>query len=94
MEKLTIESKIFDGYAISLPNSTLLLIKGSKGVLGCGYFDIEVANKVNEVIAVVSGVKNFDDMLSARVVKVSRAAIEEGISLGMSGKAALLKMNQ
>ena len=89
MKKLLINNAEFDAYSVKFPKSTLLFIAGTKGVLGCGYFNIEIADKVEEAIAVVTGVKNFDDMLQAKVVKVSAAAERLGIICGMTGEEAL-----
>ena len=63
----------------------LLVIRGSRGVLACGYLNVETFNKTGEVGAVVTGVNNFDDMLAAQVVGVSTAAAQVGITAGMTG---------
>jgi uncharacterized protein YunC (DUF1805 family) len=60
--------------------------------LACGYFDIETANKLGEAVAIVTGVKNYDDMLLAKVVKLSKAAEDKGLTLGMSGREALSQL--
>lgn len=67
----------------------LLLVSGSKGVLGCGYLNVETFNKTGEVGAIVTGVRTFDDMLSAKVVSASQAAQAAGIGVGMSGQEVL-----
>ncbi len=92
MEKLLINGMEFDAYSVKFPKSTLLFIGGSKGVLGCGYFNIETADKVGEAIAVVTGVKNFDDMRQAKVIKLSAAAEALGIQIGDSGEDVLAKI--
>jgi uncharacterized protein YunC (DUF1805 family) len=43
-------------------------------------------------LAIVSGVKNYDDMLKAEVKAVSAAAAALGVAAGMSGKEALAKL--
>ena len=63
----------------------LLVIRGSRGVLACGYLNVETFNKTGEVGAIVTGVKNFDDMLTAKVVNTSTAAAQAGIKAEMSG---------
>lgn len=63
----------------------LLVIRGSRGVLACGYLNVETFNKTGEVGAIVTGVKNFDDMLAAQIVSVSTAAAQAGIKAGMTG---------
>ena len=63
----------------------LLLVKGSNGLLACGYLNIETFNKTNEAVAIVTGVKNFEDMLEAKVVKVSDAGSKIGLKEGQNG---------
>lgn len=63
----------------------LLIIKGSKGILACGYLNVETFIKTGEVAAIVTGVKSFEDMLNAKVVKVSAAAEQAGLKVGMAG---------
>ena len=72
--------------ALKLP---LLLIKGSKGFLACGYINAETCNKTSEACAIVSGVKTHDDMLGAEIKAVSVEAEKLGIKVGMSGEQAL-----
>jgi len=40
----------------------LLVMKAPKGILGCGYINVETCNKTGEVCAIVTGVNTFDDM--------------------------------
>ena len=93
MEKVRIDNQDFEGVEIPTPTANILMIKGQKGFLGCGYFDIETANKLNEPVAIVTGVKTYDDMLEAKVIKVSQSAQELGVKLDLTGKEALLLLN-
>ncbi len=94
MERLVIEGKCFQGECIGLPgNINLLLIQGSKGMLGCGYLSLDAAEKFGHALAIVTGVSSYEDMLSAKVAKVSTAATALGITPGMTGKDALLLLN-
>ncbi len=92
MEKITIDGIEFNGVAVPTENATLLVITAPHGMLACGYVKIETANKLLEHVAIVTGVKTFDDMLEAQVVQVSDPASVIGIKRGMSGRQALLKM--
>ena len=83
----------FTAHSIPTNNTFILVISAEKGFLGCGYLNVEVANKVGDVCAIVTGVKNPDDMLSANVIAVSEAAAEMGIKEGMTGKEALILMS-
>ena len=92
MEKLNIEGLELTGYTIPTPHASLLVIRAPKGMLGCGYINAAVADKLNDAAAIVSGVKNYDDMLAATVHTVSAAAAELGVTAGMTGLDALKKM--
>ena len=89
---LDIDGVSCNGYAIATPNATLLVINAPNGLLGCGYFSLATADQLNDALAVVRGVSNFDDMLNAKVCEVSAAAEKLGIAAGMSGKDALKLM--
>lgn len=70
----------------------LLVMKAPKGILGCGYINVETCNKTDEVCAIVTGVNTFDDMRKAKIVATSNKAVELGIQVGESGQDALNKM--
>jgi len=86
------EGKEFTAYSIPTTTTNILIIGAKKGFLGCGYLNVEVANRVNDVCAIVTGVKTPEDMLDAKVVGVSKAASDLGIKEGMPGREALILM--
>lgn len=90
---MNFKGKEFTAYSIPTTNTFVLIIGAEKGFLGCGYLNVEIANKVGDVCAIVTGVKTPDDMLDAKVVAVSAAAAKLGIKEGMLGKEALLLMS-
>jgi len=92
LQKIKINGKEAEGVSVNTENTFVLIIKAKKGFLGCGYFDVNTANKVGDAAAIVTGVKTFDDMLNANVIKVSEKAKELGIKEGMKGKDALKLM--
>ena len=92
MKKIIVDKYEFEGYRIPTQSANILLIKAKHGFLGCGYFSIDTANRLQETVAIVSGIQTYDDMLNATVVNVSAAAEKNGIAKGMSGRDALLKM--
>ncbi|WP_126448157.1 YunC family protein [Sulfuricystis multivorans] len=69
----------------------LLLMKGTKGFLACGYINPETCNKTEEACAIVSGVNDFEDMKKASIVAVSKAAEAMGIKVGDTGESALAR---
>jgi len=77
------------GININIGNANLLLIKADKGFIMCSYLDIETAERLNDAACIVKGVKKFDDMLNAKIIKATTKAKEIGIMEGMSGRDAL-----
>ena len=73
--------------------SPLLVIKAPKGVLGCGYLNVETFNQTGEAGVIITGVRTHDDMMKAKVVAVSNAAKAMGITPGMTGAEALEKLS-
>ena len=67
----------------------LLVIKGSRGFLACGYINVETCNKTGEACGIVTGVKTHDEMVSAEVTAVSHEAEKLGVRVGMQGEEAL-----
>ena len=90
--KMDLEGKEVDVISVKTANSIVLLIKAKNGMLGCGYFSTEAANKLGDALAIVIGVNSFEDMLKAQVTGVSDKAKELGIDTAMNGKEALQKM--
>ena len=92
MDRIEIDGLEFSGTTVELLQGKLLLIQGKIGMLGCGYLNLSVADKLGSAMAIVSGVKCYDDMLAAKVAGVSERAAACGVKVGMSGKEALLIM--
>ena len=69
-----------------------LFIRGSKGVLGCGYFDVATFNLTKEAGVVIRCVKSLDDLREKKVVgwqDISERARTLGVAPGMTGQAVL-----
>lgn len=64
----------------------LLILKANKGFLACGYVNVNTCNVTQEACALVRGVLDFDEMLSATVCEVSKSAYDMGVRIGMLGK--------
>ena len=92
MDNVEIDGIIFRGTTVDLLQGKLLIIQGQTGMLGWGYFNLAVADKLGSAMAVVSGVNSYDDMLVRTVSAVSARAAELGVVPGMTGREALLIM--
>lgn len=87
-ELVLVEETSLLGIKVDMPNAPVLMLVGKKGFIGCGYFKTEVADKVAHALAVVSGVKTFDEILKGEVAALSTAASDLGVAVGMTGAEA------
>ena len=69
----------------------LLVVKGSKGVIGCPYLNIGSFDKFGEACAIIPAVDTAG-MLDSKVTAVTAKAKELGIEVGMPGREALDKI--
>lgn len=87
---ISIEDKIAVGMRVQLPDSPpLVMIIGKKGLVACGFINIDAAEKFDVVAAMISGVRSFDDMLKGEVRAATSKAQSLGIKVGMHGKEAV-----
>ena len=93
MEKIIFENQEFDAGSWDMFGVKILLIKAARGALGCGYLNLDAAEKFGHPLAIVSGVAGYEDMFAAKVKAVSAAAGKLGVVPGMSGIDALKKMS-
>ena len=90
VDQLKVDGKTVMGLKVDLPDSPpLVAIFGEKGFVMCGFLNVEAAERLGVIAAVVSGVKTFDDMLSAEVKAVTSKAELKGIKRGMKGQDAV-----
>ena len=84
IEKIDLGGKTFQAMKSTLPENAppLLLIKGAKGYVMCGYLNIEAAEKFGSAAVIVSGVKTFDDVLNAQIKMATTKAKKMGLELG------------
>lgn len=88
-KEIVINGCPFAGIEVSLPKAPLVLVHGAHGFVMCGYLNIEAADKLGVPAAMVRGVSTVDDLLKAPVQGVSKAALEKGVTIGMTGRDAL-----
>lgn len=88
-KKIKVEKKFIQAYAIKLSAKYLILLKGSKGFVMCGYLDLVVADKFNDVAVKIIGVSSIKQALETQARSVSQAAQALGISPGQPIKEVL-----
>lgn len=94
MAVLTLDGITYETVHIPTEKTSILLVKAAGGFLGCGYFDVNVANRIGDAVAIVTGVKTIDEVLAAPVMRLSDRAREFGVTEGMSGRDALKLLNK
>lgn len=91
-EEIIIGAQKVVGIHIQLPGAPLLLIRGQKGYLMCGYLHLPTAQKLGQAAAVVRGVQTLRELLQKPVVEATEAAQRLGVTVGMSGQEALERL--
>ncbi len=67
MKKISIDGKTYLGFDYKLGNLPMILIKAKKGYVACSYLAPETAEKVGDVAAFVTGVKNIEGLYTAKI---------------------------
>ena len=94
IDKFHIKGKSFHGIKATLPElPPLILIKGDKGFVMCGYLSLEVAEKLGAIAAIVSGVNSFDDVLNAEIKSATTKAKELGLEPGKVVREVIENLN-
>ncbi|TQR20289.1 YunC family protein [Psychrobacillus vulpis] len=96
LQPINIDGHTFLSISVELPKTNLLVVTNDKGYIMCGALDVALLNeklKDRKVIAGRAvGVKTIDQLLNAPLESITYEAEELGITNGMIGKEALLKM--
>ncbi|MEM3362301.1 MAG: DUF1805 domain-containing protein [Candidatus Anstonellaceae archaeon] len=88
-QTIIFEGKKFVGLSFDLGNLPLIILKCKRGYIACSYLDKKSAENLGDVAAFVCGVKNFDELLKAKIKTMTAWAEELGIREGMSVKKAI-----
>ncbi|MBO2535279.1 YunC family protein [Rummeliibacillus suwonensis] len=95
-ETFIIQGYSFTAVSVFLPKTTLLTISNDKGYIMCGALDVELLNTRLADRKIIAGravgVKTIEDLLYAPLESVTLEAEKIGITKGMIGEEALLKM--
>lgn len=96
MRPFEVDGQPVVGIEVKLPKTTLLIITTENGYIMCGALDIGLLNerlRDREIIAARAvGVRTLEQLLDSPLESVTHTAAEHGITAGMTGREALLKM--
>ena len=86
---VTVGNSQFEFFRMDLGKAPLLILKGRKGYVMCGYLDINTSDRLGELAARVTGVKSLDDVLAAKIAQASKGLREMGVGEGTPVTEAL-----
>ncbi|MFC4183367.1 YunC family protein [Saccharococcus thermophilus] len=93
---IMIDHHPFIAISVQLPKTNLLAVANEKGYIMCGALDVALLNEKLRDRGIIAGravgVRTIEQLLEAPLESVTVAAEELGITVGMKGKDALLKM--
>ncbi|MDD1727800.1 MAG: DUF1805 domain-containing protein [Methanospirillum sp.] len=97
-ESFSLGGKTFTGHVIPIGPVNLVFALGEKGLVGCGAVDVLALDKFHIPAAKVRpvstpSVSSIDELLTGEIVSVNQAGTGLGITIGMSGKDALLRVS-
>ena len=76
---LTVSGKTLEALRFKLGAKNLIVIKGSRGYVMCGYLNLNTAEKFHEIAVIVSGVSTISSMIKGCVFNLSSEAKKLGI---------------
>lgn len=93
MPEVELCGRKYEAFQQTLGNLPMIVIKARKGYIACSYVNRETAERVGDVAAFISGVKNINEALTAKIKCTTSWAEDLGIREGMSVKKALELMD-
>lgn len=89
MEPVEFGEKTYMGLRKDLGNLPLIIVRAKRGYVACSYLSRETAEKIGDVAAFVSGVKEYSEFFNAKIRGTTSWAEDMGIREGMSVRKAL-----
>ena len=86
---IKVGNRSIQAYFFPLQTKNLIFFKGSKGYIMCGYLNLAVSRKFNDVAAKIIGVSSIEDALKAKIHSCTVPARRLGIKPGQPVKEAL-----
>jgi uncharacterized protein YunC (DUF1805 family) len=96
IKPVMIDNYPFIAISVQLPKTNLLAVASDQGYIMCGALDVGLLNEKLKDRGIIAGravgVRTIEQLLEAPLESVTVAAEERGITVGMTGREALLKM--
>ena len=88
-KKIKVGKNSIEAILFSLASKNLIVLRGKKGYIMCGYLNLKIAEKFKEVAVKITGVSTIRDALKAQVHSATRQANSLGIYKGQAVKEVL-----
>lgn len=88
-KKIKIGKKYIKAFALDLGEKNLVVLKGSRGYVMCGYLNMKAAYKFKDAAVKITGVATIEDALKAIVHSLTGEARKLGIYKGQAVKEVL-----
>ena len=96
MSPIYINGTPFTAITVKLPKTNFMAVTSDKGYIMCGALDVALLNEKLKDRGIIAGravgVRTIEQLLEAPLESVTIEAENRGITVGMAGKDALLKM--
>jgi len=89
VKKIKAAGKYIQAVLIPLCGKNLIILKGAKGYIMCGYLNLKAAAKFNDAAAKITGVSSIKEALNTKIHSLSPAAVRLGLYKGQPVKDAL-----
>ncbi len=87
--KIKVGKKTAEAMLFSLAGKNLIVLKGPRGYIMCGYLNMKAAERFKDVAAKITGVSTISEALKATVTSCTSHARRLGIHKGQSIKEVL-----
>ncbi|MDO8747821.1 MAG: DUF1805 domain-containing protein [Candidatus Omnitrophota bacterium] len=80
--KIKIGGKYIEAFLISLQSKNLILLRGARGYVMCGYLNMKAAEKFKDVAIKITGISTIEEALKTSVHSCTSYAKKLGITKG------------
>jgi len=96
MTPIVIDNHQFTAITVKLPKTNFMAVTNGNGYIMCGALDVALLNEKLKERGIIAGravgVRTIEQLLDAPLESITIEAENRGITVGMKGKDALLKM--
>ena len=87
--KIKIGGKYIEAFLISLQSKNLILLRGSRGYVMCGYLNLKAAERFKDAAIKITGISTIEEALKTSVHSCTSSARKLGIYKGQPIKEVL-----